>query len=178
MENSLLKYSRAVIFVHEDVGVEIRYDLMNDKVNSIWLSLGLKNQKKITLGGLYREWQQLGGGVNSNSGTQHEQLKRWKMFLSQWKDALSEDKETVVLGDLNIDWFTCFNSDPSLDSKTYQVRPLVEQLTTQILPLGVCLLVDKVTRTWPGHRDSCLDLIFTNRSENMSQANFCVSIIL
>ena len=90
------------------------------------------------------------------------------MFLGKWKTGLQEDKETVVLGDINIDWFTCFQSDPPPNSQAYRLRPLVMQLVMKILTQGVCQLVNSVTRSWPGHPDSCLDLIFTNRPEKMS----------
>ena len=133
------------MYVHDSMSVELRPDLMDEEVSSIWVSLGFKHQKKIIVGGLYREWQQLGRG--EISGTAQEQFKRWKLFLEQWKLALSENKETLVLGDINIDWLTCFTTEPSLSSQAYEIKPLVEALTTSILPLGICQIVDKDTRS-------------------------------
>ena len=47
LENSMLKTSRCAVYVHKDVVVKERRDLMNDTFTSVWLELGLPNQKKI-----------------------------------------------------------------------------------------------------------------------------------
>ena len=71
---------------------------------------------------------------------------------------MAEDKETVVLGDMNLDWLTCLEEDPPPRSQAARTRPLVEELPTRILPHGVYQCVRGVTRSWPCHPDSCLDL--------------------
>ena len=76
----------------------------------------------------------------------------------------------MVLGDFNLDWLTCLDEDLAPQSQTARTRPLVEELATRILSQGVSQCVRGVTRSWPGHPDSCLDLIFTNVPEKMSEA--------
>ena len=174
MKNSSLNYSRTVAYVHEDISVNVRHDLMDQDVSSIWLSLGHKNQKKILVGGLYREWNLLGGGNGSvdDPGSPAAQLVRWNLLLEKWRAALEEDKEVVLLGDINLDWFTCLDSDPPPNSKAYRLKPLVTQLLMKIFTFGVCQLVNTVTRSWQGHPHSCLDLIFTNRPERSLRWKF------
>ena len=91
------------MYVHQDVLVKVRHDLMNDCFSSIWLELGLPRQKKILVCNVYREWQYLGQEGN-NSGTVDAQLQRWISFIDQWEKAISEEKEIHCLGDFNLNW--------------------------------------------------------------------------
>ena len=55
LENLSLNVSRIAVFVHRDVAkVTLRNDLMDDQFSSIWLEIGLANQKSILIGNLYR----------------------------------------------------------------------------------------------------------------------------
>ena len=159
------------MYVHESIEAEVREDIMDGSISSIWVSLGFKHQRRILVGGYYRVWQHLGRRDGGASLTEAAQLSRWKAFLCQWERAFNEDKETKVLGDINLDWLTCLEPNPASNSKAYKIRRLVEQLATRILPYGVCQLVRGVTRSWPGQSDSCLDLMFSNKPEKMSEVN-------
>ena len=53
----------------------------------------------------------MGQGPDKISLTPGAQLDRWKTFLAQWETALKEKKETLVLGDVNIDWLCCVSED-------------------------------------------------------------------
>ena len=136
LANNDLKYSRVVMYVHNSIVADLREDLMDDNISSIWVSLGFKYQRRILVGGLYREWQLLGRNDNGVSLSETAQLSRWKVFLSQWERAIAEDKETIVLGDVNIDWLTCLEPNPTSQSKAYRTRHLLEQLTSRILPVS------------------------------------------
>ena len=37
------------------------------------------------------------------SHSDNAQLTRWSRFIELWQQALSEEKETIVIGDVNID---------------------------------------------------------------------------
>ena len=47
---------RLVVYIHKDLNVKIRPDLMSHDLNSIWFEAGLRNQKKILINQTYREW--------------------------------------------------------------------------------------------------------------------------
>ena len=167
LQNDNLRYSRIVVYKHESIVAKVRADLMDESVSSIWLELGFKHQRKILLGSLYREWQLL-GQTDKVSGSSASQLERWKAFLSQWEQALGEGRETVVMGDINIDWLTCFDIDPAPNSTAARNKPLVDEYISKIVPHGVVQCVRGITRSWPGQRDSQIDLLFTNVPEKMS----------
>ena len=170
--------SRVVVYKHDSLVGKLRTDFMNNTVDSISLELGFKNQKKILVGGLYRVWQHMGQGANKESMTPAAQLDRWKMFVSQWEKALDEKKETVVLGDINIDWLCCCSEDqpacPRQAAKWSAAKPLMEEFNRRITPHGVIQAVRGTTRSARGQADSALDLIFTSVPQKMSEARALV----
>ena len=178
IDNSeLSNISRVVIYKHDSVISKLRSDLMNNSVDSIWLEVGFKHHKKLLVGGHYRVWQNMGQGADRESLSPNAQLSRWNIFLSQWEKALGEGRETIVLGDINLDWYTVMKTDPPGDHRDttyYKTRPMAEQLSQRILPCGVVQLVRGVTRSWPGQTDSTLDLIFTNYPEKISETRALV----
>ena len=169
--------SRVAVYKHESVVGKLRADLMDNSVDSIWLENGFKHHKKILVGGHYRVWQNMGQGANKESLSPASQLSRWNIFLSQWEKALAEGRETIVLGDINLDWYTVMKQGPpgdARDSTYYKTRPLAVELSQRILPRGVVQLVRGITRSWPGRADSTLDLVFTNCPEKMSETRALV----
>ena len=83
IDNPLLKTSRISVYVHKDINVKLRKDLMNDTFSSIWLEVGHPKQKKILVCNLYREWQYLYQANDSNSQSLEEQSKRWELSKRQ-----------------------------------------------------------------------------------------------
>ena len=49
LQNPILKTSRCAVYVHKDIVVKERPDLMNERFSSVWLELGLPKQKKFWL---------------------------------------------------------------------------------------------------------------------------------
>ena len=168
LENEELKYSRISVFVHKDVIVKERNDLMSDSFSSIWLELGLPKQKKILVCNLYREWQYL-NQADTNSRTVSAQLARWINFLDQWEKAIAEGKECHVIGDCNLDFLTW--KDPSLPdlSKPDELKPLVNQLFDRIFPFGFVQHVSTATRFWPNTNPSGLDHWYSNQPRKLSE---------
>ena len=60
LNNPDLNISRLAVFVHQDLVVKVRDDLMNDTFNSVWLECGLPRQKKILVCNIYRQWKYTG----------------------------------------------------------------------------------------------------------------------
>ena len=58
---SLSGVIRLVVYVHKDIVVKPRDDLMSPDLCSVWLEAGYKNHKRFIINQTYREWQQLGG---------------------------------------------------------------------------------------------------------------------
>ena len=66
------------------------------------------------------------------------------------------------------------DADPPVGTSAYKLKPLMEEFKKRILPLGVVQCVRGTTRSWPGQADSCLDLVFTNVPEKLSQVQSLV----
>ena len=164
LENPLLNISRVIVYVHKDVIVKVRHDLMNDSFSSIWLELGLPKQKKILVCNIYREWQYLNQEDNTSS-TVNAQLLRWISFIEQWEQAISEGKEIHCQGDFNLN---CVNWD---SPSTARLKPLINQLFDRIIPHGFAQLVTTATRTWRGQESSCLDHHYSNHPEKVSNVH-------
>ena len=163
LENSDLNVSRISVFVHNDVQSKVRLDLMSDKFSSIWIEIGHRNQRKILVCNLYREWRYL-NQVDDQSRSFQAQEERWKIFISQWEQALNENKEVVVIGDVNLDFLKWNNQNSMYD---YQ-KNLSNLIFENIFPYGVVQCIDEATHYWPGREPGGLDHLYTNHPERLS----------
>ena len=55
IDNPRFKVSRVVVYTHIDIIAKLRPNLMSDEFSSIWLEVGLPNQKKFLVCQVYRE---------------------------------------------------------------------------------------------------------------------------
>ena len=162
--NPILKTSRCAVFVHKDIVVKERKDLMNDIFSSVWLELGLPKHKKILVANFYREWQYLHQGPNDNSsGTVVAQLGRWNSFLEQWKMAILEEKEVHCMGDANIDFMKWKDPSQPGEQDKGRLQSLISELFERIIPHGFVQLITGPTRVQRGQIPSGLDHYYTNR---------------
>ena len=157
-----------VVYTHSSLVVKRRDDLEDNFLSAVWLEVGMPRQHKILVATFYREWQQLHQVDNSTRSVPAQQ-ERWCNFLSKWEAALSEGKEVIVMGDINLDFLKWTRSDlPSSDSAV-RLKSLTEALFSRIFPHGVSQLVKDATRVWPGQSDSGLDHIYSNKPEKRSE---------
>ena len=168
ISNPNIQTSRIAVYVHKDLTVKVRNDLMNDVFSSVWLELGRPRQKKILLCTLYRDWKYLGQEDDSSSSI-GEQMSRWVTFLDQWEQAIPSGKEICVLGDVNLNFLKWMNPNNSLSSHAKKLQPLVTALFDKIMPYGFVQLVSQPTRFMPGMEPSGLDHVYTNHPEHMSK---------
>ena len=103
LNNPDLNISRVVVYVHNDIAVKLRKDLMNDSFSSIWLEINLPRKKKFLVCQCYREWQYMGQDDDSSHSIE-AQFSRWDGFLKQWEKALNTDLECHTLGDMNLNF--------------------------------------------------------------------------
>ena len=90
---------RMLVFVKEDIEVTQRTDLMSKSISTVWLEIRGKNEKKILLCTLYREFNSITGEENDQS--MPEQIKRFEELCTQIEKAANE-ASTICLGDMNI----------------------------------------------------------------------------
>ena len=106
---------------------------------------------------------------DNTSGRLEAQHQRWSSFLNQWQRALMEDKEVIVAIDANIDFLKWTSDILSPSDNTHKLSPLINDLFSKIFPYGVSQMVNTPTRVWPGQPQSCLDHLYTNRPEKLSE---------
>ena len=147
LSNNQLNVSRVVVYTHNSLVVKPRPDLMNNKISSIWLEVGLPRKRKILVCNTYREWGHL-RQEDKSSHSVPEQLERWKVFINQWEAAIREDKEVIVIGDININSLKWMKDDLPSNDSTQKLKALTELLFEKIIPLGVSQLVTVATRSW------------------------------
>ena len=157
---------RLVVYVHKDIVVKLRSDMMSPEFCSVWLEVGFKNQKKILVCQAYREWKQL--SVH-DSDSVLEQLSRWKIFLNTWEQALNTGMETICIGDLNLNHCNWMEKNISKSNQTYKLRHLISILFSKIFPHNVSQFIVGPTRFFPGHTPSGLDHLYSNTPEKICQ---------
>ena len=102
-DNDKLRISRVVVYTHKDLIVKRKPDLEDPEIWAIWLELGLPRQRKIIVENIYSEWQFMGQDDNTSLSIT-SQMQRWKVFLDKLGEVLNEDREVLVLGDVNLDF--------------------------------------------------------------------------
>ena len=147
------------MLIHNDIQSKVREDLMSDKCSSIWVEIGHHSSKKILVCNLYREWRYL-NQQNDESRSKQAQYERWQIFISQWEKALNENKEVVVLGDVNLDFLIWGNGNDSYDQ-------LSQLIFDRIFPHGVVQCIKEATHYWPNREPSGLDHLYTNHPEKL-----------
>jgi hypothetical protein len=168
LTNPDLQVSRVVVYTHNSLVVKRRHDLEDERISSIWLEVGLPRKKKILMCHAYREWKYLYQADNS-SGSIPAQHERWRQFLAQWERAISENKEVIVAMDANIDFLKWTSDNLPASDNTSRLKPLINDLFSDILPLGVSQMVTTPTRFWPGQPPSGLDHLYTNFPGKISE---------
>ena len=96
------------------------------------------------------------------------QLERWSAFLGQWEKAIGEDKEVIVTGDINLNSLKWMRDNVPATGFVQKLKSLIDLLFEKIIPHGIAQLVTVPTRSWPGQKDRCLDHVYTNKPEKLS----------
>ena len=167
INNPQLGMARVAVYTHDSLRVKRRADLEDETVAAVWLECGLPGQKGILVCAGYRQWQ-LPGQSDNSSGCVSEQLVRWLRFLEMWEKALNEDKEVIVTLDANLDFLTWRSDNLPQSHSSVKLRPLIDALFDQILPLGVSQLVTGATRLMRGQPQSGLDHLYSNKPDKLS----------
>ena len=81
---------RIMAFVQTHLNVEVRSDLMSTDLSTIWIEIIREEQKNVLCSGIYREWTK-------------NQTEELELICSKVKQAATEDKPMIVMGDTNLD---------------------------------------------------------------------------
>ena len=146
--------SRLVVLVRDGITVDIQHQLMHPQVAAVWLKIGIKGGKPMTVGLMYREFQHILTVQPDDSDTPARQHERWTFFINSWKKAAAKS-DVIVMGDLNLDHGKWNNPEAN------QLR-MINQVKDEIETLGFFQQIESSTRSMEGQTDSTLDHIWTN----------------
>ena len=159
--------SRVVAYTHKSLRAHTRQDLMNPQVSAVWLEVGLPGKQKFLVCNAYREW----GYPNQPDKQSHSvpaQKTWWSLFLDGWEAAIKEDKEIIVLGDMNICHIKWMQQDLPKSDSNYKLRHLTQELFDRIIPHGFCQLVQGASHIRQGQERSGLDHLYSNKLNKLS----------
>ena len=109
---------------------------------------------------------------DKSSHSEAAQLERWSSFIGQWEMAISEDKEVLVTGDVNLNSFKWMRDDLPSNDSIHKLRNLIDLLFEKIIPHGFSQLVTVATCSWPGQVDSFLDHLCIKRPDSIGRYFF------
>ena len=160
--------SRVVVYTHRSLIVKPRPDLMSPWLSTIWLEVGLPKRQKFLLCNAYREWG-YPNQLDMESRSIRAQQERWTKFLDTWQEAIAEEKEIIVVGDLNLCHMKWNRTDIPTTSLTYRLLPLRNELFDRIIPEGFCQLVTGYSFIRQSQEKSGLDHLYSNKVNKLSE---------
>ena len=149
--------SRNCTFINNKISYKRRLDLEDNLTCTIWIEVFIPKSKSLLIMCGYRQWQLLKMLNNPKSCNPKEQLGRFKNIIDNWEKALSENRDTIVMMDNNID------SNPnSSHYKTYKLKDLYNTLQGHLNKHHLTLHNTKLTRFASHQPPSCIDHIYSN----------------
>ena len=149
--------SRCLVYYKEELEelITIRSDLMLPTQPLIWLQLGTR--KGPLLAFYYREWTGIDG---ENSTT--AQKARLQKVIEKVSEAVLNDNEVYIMGDLNIEAEAVNNLNTT--------DPLAKMINNMMLEKGLVQLITKKTRSQIVNntcKESTIDHLYTNVPETI-----------
>ena len=153
--------ARTGILIQRGIHYKRCKDLKTPGTSTVWLQLGYPGKKPILFQGIYRQFQRLGV---AGSHTPKQQKFRWEQILLKWEAAIKEEKEILVMGDLNLNLLRWDIPTEEMNSYDHAKKPMIDAFRDRIINQGFSILsrVPTITKEHPESKESCLDLMLTN----------------
>ena len=74
----------------------------------------------------------------------------------------------IVTGDINFNSLKWMRDNVPATDFVQKLKSMIDLLFEKIIPHGISQLVTVPTRSWPGQEDRCLDHVYTNKPEKLS----------
>ena len=137
---AIIGISRIILLAKNGMNFKLLPHLMNGEIASIWFQTGTKGRNKILVGGMYREHSIKGIPTPNNSGDESEQIRRWRTFISQWKEA-AHHPSVIVIGDINLDILKWTNPER-------MHIPMIDMVNEDIITMNFGQIIEGPTRFW------------------------------
>ena len=83
--------------------------------------------------------------------------------------------EIIVTGDVNLNSLKWMRDELPANDSTHTLMELINLLFEKIIPPGFSQLVKVATHSWPGRIDNCLDHLYSNRPDKLSNVGVHVN---
>ena len=151
-----LGHARLILLAREGLKLQL-VSTQNDKeLAMVWIKVGTGKNNSVLIGGLYRQHQLLGQADKNftNAEIIRQQELRWEKVVQTWIN-LSNDKNCIVVGDINLDQNKWNNP---VSTQEHMVDLMKDNIETK----GFQQLVTGVTRTMRNSEDSLIDHVWSN----------------
>ena len=139
------------MYIKQDIEYIKREDLADNDIEATWIEINQKNCKSFILGVVYRP----------PDSSKHLSKNFDKKFINTIEKVNNENKEILIVGDLNINYL-------SKDSHL--------QLKESIALQGMHQIIKEATRTTIDTK-TLIDIILTNRPDNLCSASVILSTL-
>ena len=147
-------YARLVILVKEGIIFEKMENCMDDGAAVVWIRVTIRGNRKINIGGVYRDHKLLLQPLPNMSGDPQLQKLRWNKVIKGWTRA-ARGNNCIMIGDTNLDFCKWDQPEPI-------ILNLVNEVKQEIETLGFAQMIGSPTRAWPGQPVSLVDHIWVN----------------
>ena len=155
------KHARIVLAVRDGMKYHILREHMDPENAVIWIQVGESKKNSILLGGVYREFTQLGAD-NSNTTWMERQLsqeRRWSKIVNKWNE-IGRNRKSFIIGDINLD----FNKWEQPESHQ---ENMIELMKEKIENEGFQQLIAGNTRAMSNQDESLIDHLWTNSRQRI-----------
>ena len=153
--------TQVVVYINNSLSYKRRSDLEIAKCAMVWLEITPPKGLNYLLNIGYREWN-CQVSPNNEGRTILKQNERLSEMVNSWEKASNENKMITIIGDWNVDLLT-----PNTDRKTLFIT-----LQSAIINNNLDLLTLETTRKQGKNRNSALDLIITNKKEQINNISY------
>ena len=77
-------HARMLVLVRNGMDVKLCENMMDTTVAAVWMRIGARGRRPMTLAAVYREHQFIIQDGPNDSVTPHRQLERWTKFVNVW----------------------------------------------------------------------------------------------
>ena len=163
-------WSHTGVLIKNSLNYKRRKDLEGEGTLTVWLQLGAPGTKQILPQAIYCQFCRQG---RNGSNSQSAQLARWKQVISKCETALTEVREIVSMGDINIDSLEWEKKWEEMKPYDRQKQTMYKLLRETILATGTTEINSEFTRedSQPGGRRSCIDHLYYTHPEKVNSFN-------
>ena len=155
---------RTVMYISKQFIYKRRRNLEYSHESMITVELGLPNTPKIFISGIYRQHNQIGKPRSFK-----EQEHRLSEVIKVWKSVISQGKELMIVGDINIHSASYFKNEHQYTDYERQQKKNMILMMKDLLSIGMMLAnPGMITRNSLHQKPSSLDQILTNRPDKLT----------